>query len=157
MITYSLRNCYVFTKCTIFCILDWTEPYVFGGLIRPDGFMTPDFIRRIGLAAKHLSTRGGEEARHVHINAPQPDTYPSNAIGKFKLVTWYMTSMTYSEVPLRNASIFNVIKTAKDVSEWHLTVGNSVMEFSNFIKNFSNRKIQYFDLCAVLFILSGLF
>ena len=43
--------------------------------------MTPDFIRRIGLAAKHLSTRGGEEARHVHINVAQPVNYPSNAIG----------------------------------------------------------------------------
>lgn len=52
--------------------------------------MTPDFIRRIGLAAKHLSTRGGEEARHVHINAPQHHPYPSNAIatGKYNILTF---------------------------------------------------------------------
>ena len=47
-----------------------------------DGFMRPDFIRKVGLAAKRLSTRGGEDARHVHINGPQHRPYPSNAIGK---------------------------------------------------------------------------
>jgi phospholipid-transporting ATPase len=50
-----------------------------------------NFIRKLGLAAKRVvSTRGGEDSRHVKINSQQNIKYVSNAIatGKYNIFTF---------------------------------------------------------------------